>query len=152
MLKWSAAYRLVSFTVRWNHSHQFWFITIFLPQIHPHGWCALSRNISYDESTEFTCLHDIQYRDYDESADTVDMDSDGSDQRKTLDATDSQIYDTPVASPTADTVETPNNDTQALNLSTSTSTSNVWASGTWFYWSTLFNLNEKKYSLVHIRS
>lgn len=53
------------------------------------------------------------------------MDSDGSDQRKTLDATDSQIYDTPVASPTADTVETPNNDTQALNLSTSTSTSNV---------------------------
>lgn len=35
-------------------------------QIHPQGWCALSRNISYDEATEFTCLHDIQHRDYDE--------------------------------------------------------------------------------------
>lgn len=35
-------------------------------QIHPQGWCALSRNISYDESTEFTCLHDIQHRDYDD--------------------------------------------------------------------------------------
>uniref|UniRef100_A0A6B2EM11 Putative wd40 repeat-containing protein n=1 Tax=Phlebotomus kandelakii TaxID=1109342 RepID=A0A6B2EM11_9DIPT len=29
-------------------------------QIHPLGWCALSRNISYDESSEFTCVHDIQ--------------------------------------------------------------------------------------------
>lgn len=29
-------------------------------QIHPQGWCALSRNISYDESSEWTCVHDIQ--------------------------------------------------------------------------------------------
>lgn len=29
-------------------------------QIHPQGWCALSRNISYDESSEFSCVHDIQ--------------------------------------------------------------------------------------------
>ncbi|XP_063703797.1 DDB1- and CUL4-associated factor 10 homolog isoform X2 [Culicoides brevitarsis] len=28
--------------------------------IHPQGWCALTRNISYDESTEWTCVHDIQ--------------------------------------------------------------------------------------------
>lgn len=35
-------------------------------QIHPQGWCALSRNISFDESTEFTCLHDIQHHDLDE--------------------------------------------------------------------------------------
>ncbi|XP_053686470.1 DDB1- and CUL4-associated factor 10 homolog [Sabethes cyaneus] len=29
-------------------------------QIHPQGWCALSRNISYDESSEWSCVHDIQ--------------------------------------------------------------------------------------------
>ncbi|XP_059611524.1 DDB1- and CUL4-associated factor 10 homolog [Phlebotomus argentipes] len=39
-------------------------------QIHPHGWTALSRNISYDESSEFTCVHDIQ--DFEEESDTED--------------------------------------------------------------------------------
>ncbi|KAG5671605.1 hypothetical protein PVAND_001798 [Polypedilum vanderplanki] len=29
-------------------------------QIHPYGWCVLSRNNSYDESSEWTCVHDIQ--------------------------------------------------------------------------------------------
>uniref|UniRef100_A0A8D8Y994 DDB1- and CUL4-associated factor 10 homolog n=1 Tax=Cacopsylla melanoneura TaxID=428564 RepID=A0A8D8Y994_9HEMI len=29
-------------------------------QIHPHGWCALSRNISNSERSEWTCVHDIQ--------------------------------------------------------------------------------------------
>lgn len=29
-------------------------------QIHPQGWCAVSRNLSYDESSEWTCVHDIQ--------------------------------------------------------------------------------------------
>lgn len=29
-------------------------------QIHPHGWCALSRNTSTDENSEWTCVHDIQ--------------------------------------------------------------------------------------------
>uniref|UniRef100_A0A182LXN8 Uncharacterized protein n=1 Tax=Anopheles culicifacies TaxID=139723 RepID=A0A182LXN8_9DIPT len=28
--------------------------------IHPQGWCALSRNISYDEKTEWSVVHDIQ--------------------------------------------------------------------------------------------
>ncbi|KAK2709253.1 DDB1- and CUL4-associated factor 10-like [Artemia franciscana] len=29
-------------------------------QIHPHGWCAVSRNTSSDEQSEWTCVHDIQ--------------------------------------------------------------------------------------------
>lgn len=29
-------------------------------QIHPYGWCVLSRNNSYDESSEWSCIHDIQ--------------------------------------------------------------------------------------------
>ncbi|KAL1138049.1 hypothetical protein AAG570_009744 [Ranatra chinensis] len=29
-------------------------------QVHPQGWCALSRNISNDENSEWTCVHDIQ--------------------------------------------------------------------------------------------
>ncbi|XP_077285698.1 DDB1- and CUL4-associated factor 10 homolog isoform X2 [Arctopsyche grandis] len=29
-------------------------------QIHPQGWCALSRNISQGDKSEWTCIHDIQ--------------------------------------------------------------------------------------------
>lgn len=29
-------------------------------QVHPHGWCILSRNTSSDDNSEFTCVHDIQ--------------------------------------------------------------------------------------------
>lgn len=32
-------------------------------QVHPHGWCAISRNTDMTENTEWTCVHDIQ--DYD---------------------------------------------------------------------------------------
>ncbi|XP_064630318.1 DDB1- and CUL4-associated factor 10-like [Lineus longissimus] len=29
-------------------------------QVHPFGWCVLSRNTSSDENSEWTCVHDIQ--------------------------------------------------------------------------------------------
>ncbi|XP_050551217.1 DDB1- and CUL4-associated factor 10 isoform X2 [Spodoptera frugiperda] len=29
-------------------------------QVHPQGWSALSRNISHDDKSEWTCIHDIQ--------------------------------------------------------------------------------------------
>lgn len=29
-------------------------------QVHPHGWCVLSRNTSKNEKSEWTCVHDIQ--------------------------------------------------------------------------------------------
>ncbi|XP_043479548.1 DDB1- and CUL4-associated factor 10 [Leptopilina heterotoma] len=35
-------------------------------QVHPQGWCALSRNISIGEKSEWTCVHDIQERDISE--------------------------------------------------------------------------------------
>lgn len=41
-------------------------------QIHPQGWCALSRNISYDESSEWTCVHDIQEWQVDDDDDEED--------------------------------------------------------------------------------
>lgn len=57
----------------------------------------------------------------------MDIDSDGSDQRKTFDTTDSQMDETPpVTNPEESPLETSNNDAQALNLTTSTSTSNVY--------------------------
>ncbi|KAF7997091.1 hypothetical protein HCN44_005368 [Aphidius gifuensis] len=31
-------------------------------QVHPQGWCALSRNVSTGEKSEWTCIHDIQER------------------------------------------------------------------------------------------
>ncbi|XP_066581245.1 DDB1- and CUL4-associated factor 10 homolog [Prorops nasuta] len=32
-------------------------------QVHPQGWCTLSRNVSSGEKSEWTCIHDIQERD-----------------------------------------------------------------------------------------
>ncbi|XP_076759821.1 DDB1- and CUL4-associated factor 10 homolog [Xylocopa sonorina] len=32
-------------------------------QVHPQGWCALSRNVTNGEKSEWTCIHDIQERD-----------------------------------------------------------------------------------------
>lgn len=37
-------------------------------QIHPQGWCVLSRNVNRDYKSEWTCVHDIQ--DYDSELDT----------------------------------------------------------------------------------
>lgn len=42
----------------------------------------MSRNICYNECTEFTCLHDIQYRDYRDNDDSDDMDAESSEHRK----------------------------------------------------------------------
>lgn len=95
-------------------------------QIHPHGWCALSRNISYDESTEFTCLHDIQHRDYDTTTDNLDADNEVSDQRKTLDATnDTHVNEVAVVNTSRSVTPqtSANSDSQALNLTTSSPTS-----------------------------
>ncbi|XP_078051831.1 DDB1- and CUL4-associated factor 10 homolog isoform X1 [Augochlora pura] len=38
-------------------------------QVHPQGWCALSRNVSNGEKSEWTCIHDIQERDSSPSGD-----------------------------------------------------------------------------------
>lgn len=45
-------------------------------QIHPQGWCAVSRNLSYDESSEWTCIHDIQEIEVKESEKTKSLDFD----------------------------------------------------------------------------
>ncbi|XP_058825262.1 DDB1- and CUL4-associated factor 10 [Topomyia yanbarensis] len=46
-------------------------------QIHPQGWCALSRNMSYDESSEWSCVHDIQEISLEEEMDS-DCDNESS--------------------------------------------------------------------------
>ncbi|XP_050077271.1 DDB1- and CUL4-associated factor 10 homolog [Anopheles maculipalpis] len=40
--------------------------------IHPQGWCALSRNLSTDETTEYSVVHDIQALPQDEEIDEDD--------------------------------------------------------------------------------
>ncbi|RZF41801.1 hypothetical protein LSTR_LSTR005263 [Laodelphax striatellus] len=45
-------------------------------QVHPQGWCALSRNINNDESTEWTCIHDIQEREEIDTDSEIDEMSD----------------------------------------------------------------------------
>ena len=45
-------------------------------QVHPQGWCALSRNVSNGEKSEWTCVHDIQERDV---SNTVDQATEGED-------------------------------------------------------------------------
>ncbi|XP_055610490.1 DDB1- and CUL4-associated factor 10 homolog [Uranotaenia lowii] len=46
-------------------------------QIHPQGWCALSRNMSYDESSEWSCVHDIQELTTEDEEMDSDSDEDG---------------------------------------------------------------------------
>lgn len=47
-------------------------------QIHPQGWCALSRNANGYDNMEYTCVHDIQTRPADAYTYTVlDPDADG---------------------------------------------------------------------------
>lgn len=108
-------------------------------QIHPQGWCALSRNISYDESTEFTCLHDIQHREYsdDEDKDEADTESEQqhrkvnedrmATQRNTVDlstSTTSTANDVPLQSPSSNsTIES---DSAQSVVSTSTHP-DIWA-------------------------
>lgn len=70
-------------------------------------------------------MHDIQHRDYDESAD-LEMDVDAAEQRKAFEETATQADNVPVVNTSTSTVQTSNNESQALNLTTSTSTpSNV---------------------------
>lgn len=56
-------------------------------QIHPHGWCAVSRNLNGQENEEWTAVHDIQDRDEKEYQDSytyiedyVDENESGSDE------------------------------------------------------------------------
>lgn len=35
-------------------------VSISTMQVHPQGWCIVSRNTTADEETEWTCVHDIQ--------------------------------------------------------------------------------------------
>ncbi|GFR59070.1 DDB1- and CUL4-associated factor 10 [Elysia marginata] len=35
-------------------------VSISTMQVHPQGWCIVSRNTTADEQTEWTCVHDIQ--------------------------------------------------------------------------------------------
>lgn len=99
-------------------------------QIHPQGWCALSRNTSYDESTEFTCLHDIQHRDYDDNVD--DFDSDLEQQRKVQEESEQneiEMSSSESSSPSDEIpIESPsiNSETEATQTSSSTHP-DIWA-------------------------
>ena len=46
----------------------FYYSTLLVhDQVHPQGWCAVSRNITSDERSEWTCVHDIQEQPIDEN-------------------------------------------------------------------------------------
>ncbi|XP_020281706.1 DDB1- and CUL4-associated factor 10 [Pseudomyrmex gracilis] len=49
-------------------------------QVHPQGWCALSRNVSSGEKSEWTCIHDIQER---ESSSNMEQVNEGEEGRLT---------------------------------------------------------------------
>ncbi|KYN44990.1 DDB1- and CUL4-associated factor 10 like protein [Trachymyrmex septentrionalis] len=46
-------------------------------QIHPQGWCALSRNVSSGEKSEWTCIHDIQEREASSNMEQVNEGEEG---------------------------------------------------------------------------
>ncbi|GFN83512.1 Ddb1- and cul4-associated factor 10 homolog [Plakobranchus ocellatus] len=53
-------------------------VSISTMQVHPQGWCIVSRNTTADEETEWTCVHDIQTLDnsLNESSKDNDLPSD----------------------------------------------------------------------------
>lgn len=81
-------------------------------QIHPQGWCALSRNISYDESTEFTCLHDIQHRDYDEDEEKNNAEAESGHRQTNEPNAGTQTSTDELSTPTA---RSPNEDSSTIN-------------------------------------
>ncbi|XP_071441141.1 DDB1- and CUL4-associated factor 10 homolog [Hetaerina americana] len=73
---------------RWRRRNRVEFVTDFPVnddaevvsslQVHPQGWSVLSRNISNDESSEWSCVHDIQERDPEsdeEESDSVEQET-----------------------------------------------------------------------------
>ncbi|KYN23460.1 DDB1- and CUL4-associated factor 10 like protein [Trachymyrmex cornetzi] len=46
-------------------------------QVHPQGWCALSRNVSSGEKSEWTCIHDIQEREASSNMEQVNEGEEG---------------------------------------------------------------------------
>ncbi|EGI62016.1 DCA10 factor, partial [Pseudoatta argentina] len=46
-------------------------------QVHPQGWCALSRNVSSGEKSEWTCIHDIQEREASNNMEQVNEGEEG---------------------------------------------------------------------------
>ncbi|XP_071557240.1 DDB1- and CUL4-associated factor 10 homolog [Temnothorax nylanderi] len=46
-------------------------------QVHPQGWCALSRNVSSGEKSEWTCVHDIQEREASSNVEQVNEGEEG---------------------------------------------------------------------------
>ncbi|XP_012528520.1 DDB1- and CUL4-associated factor 10 [Monomorium pharaonis] len=46
-------------------------------QVHPQGWCALSRNVSSGEKSEWTCVHDIQEREPSSNVEQVNEGEEG---------------------------------------------------------------------------
>ncbi|KAL1423299.1 hypothetical protein MTO96_021277 [Rhipicephalus appendiculatus] len=64
-------------------------------QVHPHGWCVLSRNTSRNEKSEWTCVHDIQEQPPQESGSSGSLSAAGSSSCEDRDwpDTDSEIED-----------------------------------------------------------
>ncbi|XP_039275524.1 DDB1- and CUL4-associated factor 10 homolog [Nilaparvata lugens] len=71
-------------------------------QVHPEGWCALSRNINNDESTEWTCIHDIQEREPDSAAAADESDADADEQDDSSSDEEDDISGSPEACATDD--------------------------------------------------
>ncbi|XP_046383113.1 DDB1- and CUL4-associated factor 10 isoform X2 [Ischnura elegans] len=67
---------------RWRRRNRVEFVTDFPVnddaevvsslQVHPQGWSVLSRNISNDETSEWSCVHDIQERDPESDEEELD--------------------------------------------------------------------------------
>lgn len=69
-------------------------------QIHPQGWCCLSRNTSSDENSEWTCLHDIQEMktDLSENEDLDDVEDEMLDYNPQPSTSGEQVHRRPIGS------------------------------------------------------
>lgn len=98
-------------------------------QVHPQGWCALSRNVSNGEKSEWTCIHDIQERDVSSTADQTKEGEETTPQFNEIPVEELEDFQQPQPSRSGITssflVESPNNRVRVVHTTTSDSRSNA---------------------------
>ncbi|XP_017796654.1 PREDICTED: DDB1- and CUL4-associated factor 10 [Habropoda laboriosa] len=98
-------------------------------QVHPHGWCALSRNVSNGEKSEWTCVHDIQERDVSGTADQTKEGEEAAPQFNEVTVDEFEDFQQPQPSRSGITssflIESPNNRVRVVHTTSDTRSNSV---------------------------
>ncbi|XP_016919384.1 DDB1- and CUL4-associated factor 10 [Apis cerana] len=98
-------------------------------QVHPQGWCALSRNVSNGEKSEWTCIHDIQERDVSSIAEQAKEGEETTPQFNEVPVEEFEDFQQPQPSRSGITssflIESPNNRVRVIHTTSDSTRSNA---------------------------